>query len=868
MMRGRIGVLFIVPWLLFASEVTADEAEEALALARRTLQFVRQSADRPELARELGALEARLAGLAPDATGPREALAAEARGLRRRVILSHPLLGFRKLLVNKRPPPAYSHQSRQYLGRYSRTGPGLVVLDAWKDDPKETVLLEGKLPTGSVLHPDLSFDAQRVLFSFCDHTPQDPDLRQFFLYEVGIDGSGLRRLTGTDDDPLLGADGRQTALVEDFDPCYLPDGGFAFVSTRVQTHIRCQYGGRYFANFLLYRADADGSNIRPLSFGEAPEWEPSVLDDGRILYTRWDYINRHDTLFQSLWVTRPDGAATAHLYGNYTRNPCMTAEARAIPGSHKLVCTATAHHSHTAGSLIVVDPHQADEGETPITRITPEIVFPETEGWPEGAYATPYPLSEDLFLAAYTPDPLVREPNAQRQDAFAIYLVDTLGGRELIYRDPETSCFAPIPVVPRPRPPMLPSPEQADLKSSTGTFFVENVYQSTQEIPPGSVKRLRVVRLYGQPVQRPPSRGAVIFETPKRILGTVPVGEDGSVAFRAPAREPLLFQLLDENGMAVMSMRSFVYLQPGEAVGCAGCHEPRNTGPRNVVAGLCAEVRDLEPPAGPRYDGGLSFARTVQPVLDRYCITCHGLDETAGELNLLGTLQDVVYPYEGYPGPNHATVSLAYHSLLSRDGLVKIAQRNHETDFSTPKDYFSHAGRLTTMLREGHKDEQGGPQVQLDRESLQRIVDWLDLNAVFYGDYSWNKAEWRKTRPEGEEALRDHIRGTFGKELADQPYAALVNVALPSQSRILQSPLSRQAGGWGQLDSRGWATTADPGYQQMRRLVEASLRPPADRDVAGTCGRNEECQCESCWVRRAWRCETPASDSTGRTASY
>ena len=270
--------------------------------------------------------------------------------------------------------------------------------------------MEGKLPVGSVLHPDLSFDAERVLFSFCDHTPSDPNLRRFFIYEIGIDGSGLRQLTGTADDPLAGADGRQTALIEDFDPCYLPDGGFAFVSTRLQTHVRCQYGGRYFANFVLYRADGDGSNIRRLSFGEAPEWEPSVLDDGRHRLHAMGLRQppRHV-------LPEPVGdAARRHGHGPRLRQlhekPLhdrraegrFPARTRSSPRPWPITATRPARSSWSI-------PDQGQDGQAPITRITPEIAFPETEGWPDRApTANPYPLSEDLFLVAYTPDPLVR----------------------------------------------------------------------------------------------------------------------------------------------------------------------------------------------------------------------------------------------------------------------------------------------------------------------------------------------------------------------------------------------------------------------------------------------------------------------------
>ncbi len=424
------------------SELTA----ERLVLARRTLAFVEASLKQPQLAAELALLEQKVesASASPD-TFPKSLYDATCE-LRRRILLSHPQLDFDRLLINKRPPPGFNHQSDQYLGRHSGVGDGLVVLDSWKDQPRETVLLEGQLPAGSVLHPDLSFDAQRILFSYCDHTPANPTRRRFFVYEIGIDGSGLRQVTGTEQDGLEGAHGRDSVLIEDWDACYLPDGGFAFVSTRNQGGVRCHFGDRYCPTYTLYRGELDGTGIRPMAFGEANEWDPSVMHDGSIIWTRWDYINRNDTFFQSLWTTRPDGTSPEHFYGNYTRNPCSIAEARAIPGSRKVVATATAHHSYTAGSIIVIDPYRGQDGQEPITRITPETVFPETEGWADSAYATPWPINEDLFLVAYSAAPHTSQGKNRAANDYAIYLIDTLGGRELIYRDESMSCFCPIPL--------------------------------------------------------------------------------------------------------------------------------------------------------------------------------------------------------------------------------------------------------------------------------------------------------------------------------------------------------------------------------------------------------------------------------------
>ena len=719
----------------------------------------------------------------------------------------------------------------------------MVILDHWKTDrPEETVLLEGKLPAGCAMHPDLSFDGKRVVFAYADHTPPR-ELWRFFLYEIGVDGAGLRQLTGRDDDPLTGSGGRMTVLCEDYDPCYLPDGGFAFISTRNQGGVRCHNGGRYCPTYLLYRCDADGSNIRQLSFGEANEWDPTVTPDGRILWTRWDYINRPVIPTLGLWTIRHDGAAAAHYFGNYTANPCRICQARPIPGSHKVVATTAGHHTIHAGSLILIDREIAEDGLDAITRLTPEATFPESEPHSPVSFGSPYPLTEDLFLASFCPDPypgsMAHHP---RHNGYGIYLVDTLGGRELIYRDPEISCFEPMPVSPRPMPPLLSSSMASAETPAKGVFYIQDVYRSTQNIPRGAIRWLRVNELIPQPTQRVPYSSAVRFEVLKRILGVVSVDENGSAAFEAPAGVPLQFQALDHNGMALMTMRTFTHLQPGEHASCVGCHEPRTSSPemrRAPAPGLA--IQELTPPAGPQYPGGLSFAKTVQPVLDRYCISCHGLKETAGGCDLLGTIEatdaNIAETYQ------QLLPSTAYASL-TRDGqLVAIAQYGRETWYSQPKEYFAHGGKLAELLLKGHEN------VHLDPESRQRIMDWLDLNAQFYGDYSWNKDEWRRPDPAGEQALRARIRQRFGDELAEQPLAALVNMALPEESRILKAPLALAAGGWGQIDSSGWKSTDEPDYREMRRLVEAAIQPSPYHDIAGTCGRDEHCLCLSCWVR-------------------
>jgi len=443
--------------------------------------------------------------------------------------------------------------------------------------------------------------------TLCD-TTVERNQKRHWIYEAKIDGSGVRQLTGTLEDPMERVDNRKTVVIEDWDPCYLPDGGFAFVSTRSQSYGRC-HGGRYVPSFMLYRMNGDGSGIRRLSFGEANEWDPAVLPDGRIVYTRWDYINRHDTRFQSLWTTHPDGTGTAHYYGSYSSSPCMIADTQPIPGTHKVVSTAMAHHGYTRGSIIVVDVTRGEDGYDPLTVLTPEIAFPEAsydamtwmlkapvpvfdssnnDGLRSRAMATaPYPINDTLFLCSY----------ADKGHGYHTYLIGTMGGRELIYGRDQVS--AAIPVLPRKMPRAIPTVLPERPKENAGTLVVQDIYinrhvDEKHPLDRGSIKFLRVNRILTQPARVHWPRGAVANEVNKRPLGTVPVNPDGSVALKAPAGVPLQLQALDENRMAIMTMRSFIYLHPGETVTSVprDCFSPTSKLPGMLLQGHHGLVLD------------------------------------------------------------------------------------------------------------------------------------------------------------------------------------------------------------------------------------------------------------------------------------
>ncbi len=455
----------------------------AVKLARATLAYVQAEAKRPQMAADLASIERRIGAAGAEADWV--ALYADLCRLRRRILFSHPALDFEKLLISKHAPGAYSHNCDQYLGRHSRPGEGLVVLTDWKARPKATTLLKGKLPRGDTAHPMLSFDAERVIFGFCDHTKRD---RRFFIYEGAMDGSSVRQLTGTPSDPMEGWGGRKTVTIEDFDPAYLPDGGFVFTSTRSQNFGRC-HGGRYTPSYLLCRADlppaGPATRIHQISYAEANEHYPSVLNDGRIVFTRWEYINRNQIAFHKLWWCRPDGTVSSNFYGVNTATPWannyhdrhsggqdkwytnepnrhiiqpyVITETRAIPNSRKVVAVAMGHHSYTAGCLVVIDPDKGEDGYAPLSKLTPETPYAEAEDYfaAPGNYMTPCAVNAELFFAAYSPYRIKKQRQAVPTNEYMVYLVDSLGGREPITCDPSISCVSPMPVLPRKTPPII-----------------------------------------------------------------------------------------------------------------------------------------------------------------------------------------------------------------------------------------------------------------------------------------------------------------------------------------------------------------------------------------------------------------------------
>jgi len=615
----------------------------------------------------------------------------------------------------------------EYLGYYydGISGGGVYVLDRPGMSLQARDLIRGRLPEGNYTTLSLSYDAKTVYFAFAPKDLPKPDFykpengrRYFHVFAMNADGTNLRQLT---DGP-----------VDDFDPCELPDGAVAFMSWRRGAgFVRCNNPWEPLPAYTLHRLDADGKNIRTLSFHETNEWHPSVLNDGRIVYIRWDYVDRSAANYHGLWVSNPDGTNPSALWGNYTERINACYQPRAIPGSNKIMFVAGAHHAVVGGSLVMVDPQRArlnpKSGEDEfggIEVLTPEVCFPESAGWPKGFFHGPWPLSDKYYLVAFGYDVLPGMSSGNGKDSpTGLYYLDRFGNRELLYQAAGISSMYPIPLAAREKPPALPSLVNPSL-GDEGEFVLTDVRRSLMGMPSTRpISELRIFQVLPKTthIANQPKIGHANAESARMLLGTVPVEPDGSAYFRAPAKKPLYFQAVDETGKAVHTMRSVTYLQPGERRGCVGCHEPASTaGVARATAALRRQPSTIQPaPDGTR---PFSYTRLVQPLLDQRCVRCHDGTIGQGKSRLLLT---------GDPAAK-GPFTRSYDSLRpyvkwyewGGESIDRIATRpGHGPASDSP---------LTAIL----DDPTHANEARLTDSERRRLYIWLDGNVPFYGTYS------------------------------------------------------------------------------------------------------------------------------------
>lgn len=563
---------------------------------------------------------------------------------------------------------------------------------------------------GIIRDPEVSFDGKKIVFSMRNNKDDF-----YHIYEIDSDGSNIRQLTFA-------------AYVSDIDPLYLPDGSVIFSSTRepkfcmCNRHIMCN----------LYRMEADGANITQIGKSTLFEGHAALLNDGRILYDRWEYVDRNFGDAQGLWTVNPDGTKHAIYYGNNMSSPGGVIDGRAIPGSTLVACIFGSCHDLPWGALALIDRRKGVDGAQSVVRIWPSnaIDIVEKGDYRDGAYDNmmklplryedPFPLNEKQILVSR----FLMGAEGKYIEKMGLFLVDDQG-KETLLLEGEQSIFDAQPLTIRFKPPTI--TQMRNYKNQTGKFYVQNVYEGThmKGVEPGAAKYLRVIesppklnwtpKAWNGQGQQAPGMNWTNFEN-KTILGEVPVDSDGSAFFEVPSGLFVYFQLLDKDKKMIQSMRSGTMVQSGEVNGCIGCHEDRINPPPptgKMAAALRRKPTLMNGWMGKRAEP-FSYMKTVQPIFDKHCVSCHDFDQK-DRLKL-------VLASDNNPFFNASYIDLHVKKKIS---VIGAGPAEIQQAYS----WGAHTSIITKMIDTNHKD------VRLSEDEKRILYTWMDLNAVYYPTY-------------------------------------------------------------------------------------------------------------------------------------
>jgi len=799
-----------------------------------------------EFLARLGRLETRVAG-ARRAGGAMGTLEKEFRALQREALLANPAIeGMTVLCVRRRWANGVKRNNLKRLGIPSNHECHSVLPpNGWDNeiavfeaaDPVKTWRVVHRPGGGAFVgHVDLHWDAGRAIFT-------QTNKGQWSIWEMRLDGAPAR--AGATRGGGLRKVSKARADVNCFDACYLPDGRILCGSDGTAQCVPCWHGvdRKYVAN--LFVMNADGSNMRRVTFDQDHDTHPSVLANGQIVYQRWDYTGINRLFLRPLMVMNPDGTGQRALYGSNSWFPNGLYFPHELPGRPgRLVSVLAGYHGPgRTGHLVVVDTNKGtQEADGIVTRISGtgrplDVKIMDqltTDAWPK--FHTPSPVTDKQFL--------VSAWMSERHRRMGIYLVDVFDNVVLLHEIEGSALLEPIAIVKRPTPPVL--ADRVDLSRDDATVYVQDVHfgPGLAGVPRGTVKRLRVIG-YHFGYEAMAGNDKIGLSGPwdaMRILGTTPVEADGSAVFRVPANTPIAFQALDGEGKAVQLMRSWFTAMPGENVSCIGCHERAGaTAPvrRSIASGVAP--RALDQWYGPAR--GFDFAREVQPVLNRYCMECH--NGKAGRPDLRP--EHKVASYTGrVPGrldrtrlhPTHRKMhggkiryTPAYEALLPYVRRVNIGD---DVSLLPAGHYHADTSELVQMLRRAH----GG--VSLDPESWSRIVTWIDLNGPCHGT-------WRDVLtaplPSGGHTQRMELFTLYGGPTGDPEAVAKSDAydQTPVKPKPSEKPQPVAVKGWpfdgaARVKQMGPAVRReiDLGANERRQRVTLKLvKIPAGRFVMG-----------------------------------
>ncbi len=636
------------------------------------------------------------------------AKAEKALSLQREIMLANPYLKSGNILVG-----------RYRLGDNARTamGPQLgTQANNWSNQmsaPRmgfdaeiaELMDVAGDMSTRSIYKPEggssvpdlhLHWNADRMMFSAIN------EKGLWGVFEVGVDGKNAKELVTVDDEDL-----------EFFDAAYLPNGKIMAVSNIGYQGVPCVDGEDAVGNMVLY--NPEDRNLRRITFDQDANWNPVVMNNGKLMYVRWEYTDLTHYFSRFVMHMNPDGTEAKALYGSGGYFPNSTFDVQPLPGSASAFISIISGHHGIArtGRLMIFDPAKGRKElkglvqEIPFRNreVIPEIKDELVNGvWPQ--FMKPYPISDKYFLVS---------AKLEEESLWGIYLVDVFDNVTLIAEFEGEGLNNPILREKRPIPPVI--PDKVDLSKKDATVFIQDIYEGEglPGVPRGEVKKLRVFAYEYAYVNSPSNHAAQGIQSGwdiKRLLGEVPVQEDGSVIFKIPANTPISLQPLDSEGRAIQWMRSWLTGMPGETVSCVGCHEDQNQMPvpKSTIAQKMKPLEIEAPEGGTR---AFTFELEIQPILDRACVACHNENSSINFTS--GRYDDRLGFSESY---------LQFHPYFRRQGP--------EADIYVMKPYEYHASTspMIQMLKKGHHG------VELTDKEWRTLYNWIDFNCPYYSTFN------------------------------------------------------------------------------------------------------------------------------------
>ncbi|MDR2705398.1 MAG: hypothetical protein LBC02_06440 [Planctomycetaceae bacterium] len=714
--------------------------------------------------------------------------------------------GFNDLLVVERQHLNISHVYTYHCEGF-QPGGGLCLYSPKTGTLKKIV----DAGNGMIIDADLHWNGQEIVFSwkrngrfgfveYAGSVPEDisicknPD-ENYQIYTVNIDGSNLRQITNISCNNL--------------NACWLPDGGIAFISDRKPAYAYCFVT----TSPVLYRMNRDGSNAKRLSANYLMDFTPSVLNDGRIIFTRWEYVDRAACPIQSLWTINPDGTNLSGYFKNRMIAPGTFMDANAIPNSSKIFALATNHNGPCIGGIVQIDQSYGSNSRDGVLNVTPEVnIYNAGWCWGNGllgSYEKPFALDESTYLVTQSGDVQIRTIDGSR--ATLLRAKDaTLSGNKKV----RLGYYNAQPIREYPVPPVVSSstlnetvvlPEDGRVSGNWAVVMVQDVYNGLEPtVKRGEIKRIAVVqeleKATHSPYQVRQKNGGLLaisafgHQFPlvscgatyaaKQVWGYADVNSDGSATFKVPSEVPIYFMAIDAEGRAVQRMRTFTHLMPGEVQGCVGCHVERNTQTPTYGNKLTARKtipQELKKPAWGV--NGFSYREIVQPVWDKHCLECHNPRQKDGGVDLSGDYTDffcVSYEHLARKGTIGETNWLAHE--VKRDSRYEgvnpytswiwtINGAEWNTLEVAPKRWGSPASLLTEILRSGHPDKDGNTRINVSQSERELVYTWIDLNVPYYPTSSSNhkdKYGSRRMYPDELDAVLHEVSGRRCAECHEQ----------------------------------------------------------------------------------------------------